>query len=73
MATSLGIGAAAFENCTSSAAIKAVVQAQSLEDPALGAKGTPYSVAFNKAGKQIVIPGAVPIEELTKTIDGLLK
>ncbi len=73
MATALGVDAGAFKTCVASADIKATIDAQSAEAQTLGAQGTPYSIAFNKAGKQVVIPGAVPMEDLQKTIDGLLK
>ncbi len=73
LATGLGIDAKAFETCITSSQTKATVEASSTEAQALGARGTPYSIAIGKNGQQIVIPGAVPTEDLIKTIDGLLK
>lgn len=73
MASALGVDAGAFKTCVASKDIKAIIDNQSAEAQTLGAQGTPYSIAFNKDGKQVVIPGAVPFEELQKTIDGLLK
>ena len=73
MATNLGIDKASFEACTSSPETKSIVDGQSVEAQKLGAQGTPYSIAIGKNGKQVVIPGALPIEDVSKIIDGLLK
>jgi protein-disulfide isomerase len=73
MATALGIDAKAFESCIASKETKALIEAQSTEGQALGAQGTPYSVAIGKNGKQVVIPGALPIDQVSKIIDGLMK
>lgn len=73
MATAVGVDAKAFTACTSNPDIKTIVDNQTKEAESLGARGTPYSIAFNKSGTQVVIPGAVPFEELQKTINDLLK
>lgn len=72
-ATTLGIDAKAFSSCLTNPATAKKVAAQSSEAQSLGAQGTPYSIAINKNGKQAVIAGAYPIEEVSKTIDSLMK
>jgi protein-disulfide isomerase len=72
-ATALGVDAKALSTCLSNPATAKKVAAQSAEAQTLGAQGTPYSIAINKSGKQVVIAGAYPIEEVSKTIDSLMK
>jgi protein-disulfide isomerase len=72
-ATALGIDQKAFTTCLSNPATVKKVTDQAADAQALGAQGTPYSIAINKKGIQTAIPGAYPIEDMTKTIDGLLK
>jgi protein-disulfide isomerase len=72
-ATSLGITEKAFTSCLASETTKKKVSDQIEETKSLGAQGTPYSIAINKSGKQVAIPGAYPIEEMKKIIDGLMK
>lgn len=73
IAKDLGIDQKLFESCTANSKVKDLVTTQSDEAQSLGAQGTPYSIAINKAGKQVVIAGAYPIEEVIKTIDSLMK
>ncbi len=72
-ATALGIDQKAFTACLANPATAKKVTDQAAEAQALGAQGTPYSIATNKKGVQTAIPGAYPIEDITKIIDGLLK
>jgi protein-disulfide isomerase len=73
LATDLGIDAKLFATCLANPKTKAIVDEQSKEAQALGARGTPYSVAIGKNGKQVLIPGAMPIEQVKKIIDDLRK
>lgn len=70
-ATALGINKNDFESCIANPKIKEKVANQSSEAQSLGARGTPYSIAIGKNGKQLSIPGAYPIEEVKKIIDQL--
>mgnify|MGYP001563776461 FL=1 len=72
-ATTLGIDGKLFGFCIANPTTAKKVADQSAEAQALGAGGTPYSVAIGKNGKQVAIPGAYPIEEVNKIIDGLMK
>jgi protein-disulfide isomerase len=73
LATDLGIDAKLFATCLANPKTQAIVEEQSKEAQALGAQGTPYSVAIGKSGKQVLIPGAMPIEQVKKIIDDLRK
>lgn len=69
-----GIASNAFASCISDAAVATRVQKESAEVQALGGRGTPYSIAINtKTNEQVVIPGAVPLEQVQQIIDGLLQ
>lgn len=72
-AVNLGLDKNLFTSCLTNPATVKKVNDQSNEAQALGAKGTPYSIAINKSGQQVAIPGAYPIEEVTKIIDELIK
>ncbi len=72
-ATTLGIDKGAFESCIANPATQKKVADQAAEAQALGAQGTPYSIAISKSGEQVAIPGAYPIDQMKKIIDGLLK
>lgn len=72
-AATLGIDGKLFSSCVSNPTTLKRVTDESDEAQALGARGTPYSVAISKSGEQVAIPGAYPIEEMKKIIDGLLK
>lgn len=73
IATGLGIDAKALAACEVNPATKSIVDGQSEEAQKLGAQGTPYSIAIGKNGKQVVIPGALPIGDVSKIIDDLMK
>ncbi len=72
-ATRLGLDEKLFSKCLTNATVAKKVADQSAEAQALGARGTPYSIVINKKNEQVAIPGAYPIEEVRKIIDGLLK
>ncbi len=68
-----GIDKAAFNTCMTDPATAQAITASSAEAEKIGAQGTPFSIAVNvKTGKQAVIPGAYPVDELEKTINSLL-
>jgi protein-disulfide isomerase len=73
LAVDLGIDAKLFATCVANPKTQNKVAEQSKEAQALGAQGTPYSVAIGKNGKQVLIPGAMPIEQVKKIIDDLRK
>ncbi len=73
-ATAQGVDGKLFQNCIKDTKASDRVQADALEAQKIGARGTPFSIAYNqKTGEQVVIPGAYPIEEVRTMIDGLLK
>lgn len=72
-ATNLGLDSKAFSSCLGGKDAAKKVTDQSAEAQALGAQGTPYSIAISKSGEQVVIPGAYPIDQMKTIIDGLLK
>lgn len=73
IATSIGIDKELFDVCLKNPEITKKVEEQIIEAQNIGAKGTPYSIVINRNGEQVVVPGAYPIEELSKIIDGLMK
>jgi protein-disulfide isomerase len=73
-ATAEGIDATAFKSCVAGTAASDRVKASATEAEKIGARGTPFSIAVNlKTGKQVIIPGAYPLEDVRKDIDSLLK
>ncbi len=73
-ATAQGIDAKLFAACMADTEASDRVNADIAEVQSIGARGTPFSIAFNqKTGEQVIIPGAYPIEEVRKMIDGLLQ
>jgi len=72
-ATNAGVNTALFKTCMKTPNT-ARVDADIAQAQAIGARGTPYSIAVNtKTGEQVIIPGAVSLESLKQTIDSLLK
>ncbi|MCC6198756.1 DsbA family protein [Candidatus Nomurabacteria bacterium] len=68
-----GINTASMKTCVARASTDDRVQKGADEAQAIGAKGTPFSIAVNqKTGEQIVIPGAVDAAYLKQVIDSLL-
>lgn len=73
IATDMGINAEAFKLCFGSPDVIASVDANIAEAEQIGARGTPFSIAVNqKTGKQVIIPGAYPLEDVKKMIDSIL-
>ncbi len=74
IATSQGLDATKFNSCMTDPATATTIQNSIQEAQAIGAAGTPFSVVVNiKTGKQIIIPGSYPIEDVKKDIDSLLQ
>lgn len=72
-ATSLDIDSKLFTSCLSNKNTLEKITDQSSEAQSYGAQGTPYSIAINKSGQQVAIPGAYPIDQMKNIIDGLMK
>lgn len=72
-ATSLGLDEALFKKCLQNPDIAKKVQSDSDEAQSIGAQGTPFTVLVNKSGKQIILPGAYPWDQVKSDIDSLLK
>jgi protein-disulfide isomerase len=73
-ATQQGIDTAKFNACVIDPATATFVDNSIQEAGAIGAQGTPFSIAVSvKTGKQIIIPGAYPLADVEKDIDSLLK
>lgn len=62
-----------FEACVKSQKFAQRIQQDVDEAMSIGAQGTPYSIAVNKKGEQIVIPGALPQEQMQSIIESLLQ
>jgi protein-disulfide isomerase len=74
LAVQSGINTTMFTKCLKNTSIATDLDAQIAEAQSIGARGTPFSVAVNqKTGEQVVIPGAMPLENLKQVIDSLLK
>lgn len=72
LAQEVGLDRAKFENCLKSNNYRTKIDAQIAEAAKAGGEGTPFVIVQNQAGKQVVLPGAVSLTDLKKTIDGLL-
>jgi protein-disulfide isomerase len=73
-ATAQGIDSTLFKKCIAGTTASDRVAADTDEAQKMGAQGTPFSILVNlKTGKQIIVPGAYPIEDIKKDIDSLLK
>ncbi len=72
-ATQEGINADQFKACFADPSIATKVDADTADAGTIGARGTPFSIAVNvQTGEQVVIPGAYPLEDVKKMIDGIL-
>ncbi len=72
-ATTQGLDKNLFKTCMLNPDTAKLVDSNISEAKQIGAQGTPFSILVNlKTGKQIIIPGAYPIEEIRKNIDSLL-
>lgn len=73
-ATKDGVDANLFKTCFASKDTSKAIDASIAEAQAIGARGTPFTIAVNqKTGKQAIIPGAYPIEYVKQQIDSLMK
>ncbi len=73
-ATAEGIDGTLFNKCIAGTSASDRVKADTDEAQQIGAQGTPFTIAVNlKTGKQVIIPGAYPYEDVKKDIDSLLK
>lgn len=68
-----GLDEGLFKTCLAADSTLARVESDSAEAQKIGAQGTPFTIVVNKAGMQAIIPGAYPIEDVKKAIDGLIK
>lgn len=73
-ATGLGVDSKLFKDCIAGSRASDRVKADTAEAGKIGAQGTPFSIIVHlKTGKQIIVPGAYPIEDIRTHIDSLLK
>lgn len=67
-----GIATEPMKVCMKNPATAQKIDAHIAEAQKIGARGTPFSIAVNtKTGKQVVIPGAYPLENLKQMIDSI--
>lgn len=67
-----GINTAQLKTCMANEQSGAKVDKDSAEAQTFGARGTPFSIAVNtKTGKQVIIPGAYPLADVTAMIDSI--
>ncbi len=69
----VGLDKTKFETCLTSGKFDQLIKDSSEEGMKSGALGTPYAVVLGPNGQKAVIPGALPYEEVRKTIDDMLK
>ena len=62
-----------FATCLKADSTSKRVQSDADEAASIGAQGTPFTILVNKAGKQVILPGAYPLEDVKKAIDSLMK
>ncbi len=72
IATELGISASDFDTCLAEERYADKVQAQYQDAVSSGGRGTPHSVIVTKDGKKLPISGAVPLEQVSSALDGIL-
>ena len=73
LATEIGLDKAAFEKCLNSGKYANKIEKDYQEATAAGGQGTPFVIVIGPDGKQTVLPGAVPLAEIKKVVDPLLK
>jgi protein-disulfide isomerase len=72
-ASDIGINQAKLTACIEGEEASKRIDASINEAAKIGAKGTPFSILVNqKTGKQVIIPGAYPIEAVREMIDSIL-
>jgi protein-disulfide isomerase len=72
IAAQVGLDKAAFTTCLDSGKMKDKVEAQYLEGINAGVSGTPYNFIVTSAGKKVIVPGALPFDQIKSAIDILL-
>lgn len=66
-----GVDQALFTACMKKADTK-VIDRDTKDAESIGARGTPFSIIVNtKTGKQVVVPGAMPLENMKKAIESV--
>lgn len=68
-ASSLGINAAAFEQCTKDTSIARDVSADNTEAIQSGGTGTPFSMIVTQGGRLIPFSGALPYEQVAGLVE----
>lgn len=73
LAVELGVDESKFTSCLNSGKFAQKVKDQMAQGSKEGVSGTPGNILLeSKSGKTVVIPGAVPIDQIKPSIDGLL-
>lgn len=68
-----GIDGTQFKTCLADNSVTTKIDTDIAEANKIGARGTPFSIAVNqKTGKQVVIPGAYPLEDVKEMINSIL-
>lgn len=73
LAAEIGLDRQAFEACLAGGQQAGKVQADYDEAIAAGGQGTPFVIVIGSDNKQITLPGAVPLDQVKKAVDELLK
>ncbi len=73
IASDLGLNVDLFNECLENGKYTKKIEDDIVKAMDAGASGTPYSVIINKDGKQTLIKGAEPIENVRLKIDSALK
>lgn len=70
-ATQAGVDATLFTACMKKGDTT-IIERDSEEAQSIGARGTPFSIIVNtETGKQLVVPGAMPLENMKKAIESI--
>lgn len=70
-ATQAGVDQTLFTACMKKADTK-VIERDTEDAQSIGARGTPFSIIVNtETGKQVVVPGAMPLENMKKAIESV--
>jgi protein-disulfide isomerase len=72
-ASDIGINADDFNTCLSSTYGQDKIKSDTQDALNSGAEGTPYAIVVNGKGQKFVIPGALPFEQVSATVNQALK